>query len=84
MVDLSNHMRMAIKQAVAEHPDWTAEQFMSELTASVSQQDTRDHIEAFWLQASIEQARREDGPGLTVDEMRAELEAIIDDVERSS
>jgi len=84
MADLSNHMRVAIKRAVAEHPDWTAEQFMSEVQASVSQQDTRDCIEAFWLQTSIEQARREDSPGLTVDEMRAELDAIIDDVERSS
>lgn len=79
MNDLPRSLQAAIRQAMADHPEWTAEQFMAEIGAAVSNQATRDAIESHWLSASMHLARTESGQDISADEMDARLKAIIDD-----
>ena len=80
MSELPAHFKVAIRQAMADNPDWTAEQFMAEIGAAVSDQDIRDAIEEDWLRTSIHAARAEQGEDLSVDEMRERLKSIVDNV----
>ena len=79
MTDLPRSLQAAIQQAMSDHPDWTAEQFMAEIGAAVTNQATRDAIESHWLWASIHLARNEQGRDISVDEMDDRLKAIVDD-----
>lgn len=79
-IELPTHFQVAIKQAIADNPDWTAEQFMAEIGAAVSDQDIRDAIEEDWLRTSIHAARAEQGKDLSVSEMRDHLKNVIDAV----
>ncbi len=78
MIELPASLQAAIQQAMADHPEWTAEQFMAEVGAAVSNQDTRDAIETHWLRASIHMARAEPGQNLSVDDMRAHLKTVVE------
>jgi len=80
MIELPTHFRVAIRQAMADHPDWTAEQFMAEIGAAVSNQDIRNAIEKDWLRMSINSARTEPGEDLSVEEMRDRLKIVVDDI----
>jgi len=64
---------------MADNPDWTAEQFMAEIGAAVTNQATRDAIDNHWLWASLQLARNEPGQDISADEMDDRLNAIVDD-----